>query len=57
MSSEPTFGGTVDVSAGTVQLAAPGMLGSKWGGMTPVGLVTGHAAYGLVVALVYQAST
>lgn len=55
MSTEPTFGGTVDVSAGSVQLAAPGMLGSKWGGMTPVGLVMGHAVYGLVVALVYQA--
>jgi uncharacterized membrane protein YagU involved in acid resistance len=55
MSDEPTFGGTVDVSAGSVRLAAPGVLGSKWGGMTPVGLVMGHAVYGLVVALVYRA--
>lgn len=54
MSQDPTFSGTVDVSAGSVRLAAPGMLGAKWGGMTPVGLVMGHAVYGLVVALVYQ---
>lgn len=36
-------------------LAAPGVLGSRWGGMTPVGLLMGHVAYGIVAALVYQA--
>jgi hypothetical protein len=38
---------------GEVHVAAPGVLGSRWGGMTPVGLVMGHVIYGVVVALVY----
>ena len=49
--------GPVDTTAGQVRLAAPGLLGSHWGGMTPIGLVLGHIVYGLVVALVYQALT
>lgn len=54
MSREPLpTGGTVDEASGSVQLAAPGVLGAGWGSMTPVGLVMGHAVYGLVVALVY----
>lgn len=52
---QPAFAGTVDPDASTVQLAAPGVMGSAWGGMTPVGLLMGHVVYGLVVALVYQA--
>jgi hypothetical protein len=48
-----TDGRTVVETGGQVQLAAPGVLGSRWGGMTPVGLVMGHVVYGLVVALVY----
>lgn len=55
MTREPTFVGTVDLAGGSVHLTAPGVLGSRWGGMTPVGLVLGHVVYGLVVALVYQA--
>lgn len=40
-----------------VEVAAPGMMGSSWGGMTPVGLVMGHVVYGIVVALLYTAIT
>ncbi|MGE0795352.1 MAG: hypothetical protein AB7I38_17865 [Dehalococcoidia bacterium] len=48
--------GTVAVDeAGEVQLAAPGVLGMRWGGMTPVGMLMGHVVYGLVAALVYGA--
>ncbi len=46
---------TVTVTGSGVQLSAPGVFGSRWGGLTPVGLVMGHVAYGLVAALVYQA--
>lgn len=55
MTTEPAFAGTVDITGDRVELAAPGVLGSRWGGMTPAGLVMGHVVYGLVVALVYQA--
>lgn len=55
MTREPAFAGTTDVTGGSVQIAAPGPLGARWGGMTPVGLVMGHVVYGLIVALVYQA--
>jgi uncharacterized membrane protein YagU involved in acid resistance len=44
----------VDTSSGTVTLSAPGMFGSNWGAMTPVGLIAGHVVYGVVVALVYS---
>lgn len=47
--------GPVRTTGGTVMLAAPGVLGSRWGGMTPVGLLMGHVVYGIVAALVYQA--
>ncbi len=47
--------GPVRTTGGTVTLAAPGVLGSRWGAMTPVGLLMGHVAYGIVAALVYQA--
>lgn len=43
----------VEISGGTVRLGAPGMFGTHWGGMTPMGLLLGHALYGVVVALVY----
>lgn len=55
MTREPVFAGTVDQDATEVQLAARGVMGARWGGMTPVGLRMGHVVYGLVVALVYQA--
>lgn len=50
----PSGGETVIDGAGGLRVAAPGVLGSRWGKMTPFGLVMGHAVYGLVVALVYQ---
>lgn len=43
----------MDVSNGTVKLTAPGMFGSQWGQMTPVGIVAVHALYGVIVAIVY----
>jgi len=50
----PQASGTVAVDTrGEVTVAAPGVLGKNWGGMTPVGFVMGHAVYGLVLALVY----
>ena len=36
-------------------LDSPGFMGVAYGKGTPVGLVMGHAVYGLVVALVYRA--
>lgn len=48
-------GGTVTESDGEVRLVAPGLFGKNWGGMTPAGMVMGHAVYGLVLALVYAA--
>lgn len=51
-------GATVDRgSGGQVRLAEPGVFGSRWGAMTPVGILMGHAVYGLVLALVYGALT
>lgn len=47
-----TVGHTPD---GEVRLAEPGFFGSGWGAMTPFGILMGHAVYGLVVALVYDA--
>lgn len=38
---------------GEVEIVAPGLLGKNWGVMTPVGMLMGHAVYGLVLALVY----
>ncbi|MBW3669185.1 MAG: hypothetical protein KY443_08230 [Actinobacteria bacterium] len=52
-------GGSVDAATvaaddrGELRLSAPGVLGKDWGGMTPVGMLMGHAAYGSVLALVY----
>lgn len=46
-------GATVTERAGEVRVAAPGMLGSRWGQMTPIGILMGHAIYGVVLALVY----
>ncbi|MDZ7678249.1 MAG: hypothetical protein U5K29_06835 [Acidimicrobiales bacterium] len=37
--------------------AGTGLLGKNWGAMTPVGFIMGHALYGLVLALVYDAIT
>lgn len=52
----PADRGTVATGPdGEVELAGPGLLGRNWGAMTPAGLVMGHAVYGIVVALVYEA--
>jgi hypothetical protein len=45
---------SVVVEGGVVTLTAPGVLGSKWGAMTPMGLVVGHVVYGVVAAVVYS---
>ncbi len=50
----PDDGGTVAVDQrGEVAIAAPGVLGKRWGTMTPVGFIMGHAVYGLALAVVY----
>lgn len=41
--------------AGETRITAPGLFAKNYGPMTPMGLIIGHAAYGLVVALVYRA--
>lgn len=47
-------GSTVVTGAGgELELRAPGVLGKEWGAMTPVGLLMGHAVYGVVLALLY----
>ncbi len=54
MTRTPGSGGAVvDTAGGAVVLAAPGVFGSQWGSMTPVGFVMGHVVFGLVAALVY----
>lgn len=47
-----TVGRTPD---GEVRLAEPGFFGRGWGAMTPMGILMGHAVYGIVLALVYDA--
>lgn len=54
MTTDDLVDGPVRTAGGTVTLAAPGVLGSRWGGMTPIGLLIGHVVYGIVAALVYQ---
>lgn len=50
----PAEGGTVAIDdRGEVRLSAPGPLGEGWGGMTPIGMLMGHAVDGVVAALVY----
>jgi hypothetical protein len=39
---------------GGLLLAAPGVLGRAWGGMTPMGMLVGHVVFGVVLALVYS---
>lgn len=52
----PADRGTVAVDeSAQVELAAPGVFGPPWGGMTPVGMLMRHAVYGLVAAIVYGA--
>lgn len=51
----PASTGTGTHDTSEVLLTAPGFFGTRWGAMTPAGLLIGHAVYGLVFALVYQA--
>lgn len=54
----PPLGGNGEVVttvAGEVRLVEPGLFAKNYGPMTPVGLLMGHAAYGVVVALIYAA--
>lgn len=55
VSSTPAAAGAeaTTVDSGQVSFSAPGLFGSNWGRMTPVGIVAGHLVYGAVVALVY----
>jgi uncharacterized membrane protein YagU involved in acid resistance len=43
--------------AGGFTMETPGVFGVHYGGGTPLGLVMGHAVYGVVVAIVYGAAT
>jgi hypothetical protein len=51
----PAHGAVVQEVGGRGASLRPRVLGKDWGGMTPVGLLMGHAVYGLVLALVYTA--
>jgi uncharacterized membrane protein YagU involved in acid resistance len=57
MTAASAFAGDTTVAErdGHLRLAAPGMFGKNWGGNTPMGIIMGHAIFGLVVALVYSA--
>ncbi|MGI8875191.1 MAG: hypothetical protein ACR2KP_12870 [Egibacteraceae bacterium] len=55
MTTETLPDGTVSTAGGAISLTAPGVLGARWGSMTPVGLLMGHVMYGIIAALVYQA--
>lgn len=46
----------VTIDDGEVRIAEPGLFARNYGPMTPMGLIVGHALYGLVVALVYGAT-
>ncbi|MBC8365714.1 MAG: hypothetical protein H8E59_12010 [Actinobacteria bacterium] len=46
---------TVTDEGGVLLITAPGFFGRAWGAMTPMGIVVGHALYGLVSVLVYTA--
>lgn len=45
----------VGEQSGEVRLSSPGVMGKNWGSMTPMGVLMGHAVYGVVVALLYDA--
>jgi len=40
---------------GEIRLSSPGIMGKNWGAMTPIGVLMGHAVYGVVLALLYDA--
>jgi uncharacterized membrane protein YagU involved in acid resistance len=43
--------------AGGFTIETPGVFGVRYGGGTPLGLIMGHAVYGIVTAIVYGAAT
>jgi hypothetical protein len=53
MSNDLVDGPVVTEDQGEVKLTAPGFFGTRWGGITPLGLIGGHVVFGLVLALVY----
>lgn len=50
---QPTTDGGVLVQAVILVVLVHGIFAKNYGPMTPVGLLLGHVAFGLVVALVY----
>jgi hypothetical protein len=46
-------GDSVLETGGEVRVSPPGLLGARWGPVTPLGVLVGHMIYGVVVALVY----
>ncbi len=55
MSGATSDGPVVTEEQGQLALTSPGFFGVRWGAMTPVGLLVGHLAFGLVLALIYTA--
>lgn len=53
--AEVLGGAMVRSDATGMRIAEPGFFGRNYGGGTPMGLIMGHAVYGLVFALVYSA--
>lgn len=53
MAASAGSAGSVTVEGGQVSLSAPGVFGTRWGGMTPIGMIAGHVVFGVVMALVY----
>lgn len=45
----------VGPGSGEIHLSSPGVMGKNWGSLTPVGVLMGHAVYGVVLALLYDA--
>ncbi len=55
--AEHLGGAMVRVDASGLRIAEPGFFGRNYGAGTPMGLIIGHAVYGFVLALVYNALT
>ncbi|MDP8929434.1 MAG: hypothetical protein M3O70_12920 [Actinomycetota bacterium] len=53
--AEHLGGAMVRADVGGLRIAEPGFFGRNYGAGTPMGLIMGHAAYGLVLAVVYNA--
>ena len=53
--ASPAAAGDSAPGSGELRLPAPGAMGIRWGGMTPLGLIVGHVIFGLVAAIAYGA--